>query len=103
MHWLLIKAIHLIFRGLGFLLPYLIWLVSLVTRLMLTAVISLIVGIPESIHRIANDETERAIKGGLPTRYDHHFYSAIRIVAAAMVIVGWLIFALSMVFIMTLM
>jgi hypothetical protein len=102
MFGLVIKLSQLFFRGIWLMLHQIILIIGLFSRLILTAIISLFIGIRESIHRIANDETERAIRNWLPTRYAPQYYRVFRVVAAVIIILGWLGFTLSTVFIITL-
>ena len=64
MRWLLIQLGRLLFRVGGVFIPILVSGIGFILRLIMTAVVSLFIGIPIAIHRIADDETERAIKGG---------------------------------------
>ncbi len=99
---LLIRLSRLFFRVGSVLIPILARVIGFVLRLILAAIVSLIIGIPIAIHRIADDETERAIKGGLPTIYAHYCYLAVQILATVAIAIGWIGFAFSTVFIITL-
>ena len=102
MRWLLIRLGRLFFRVGIVLIPILAGSIGFILRLIMTAVVSLFIGIPIAIHRIADDETERAIRGGLPTIYAHHCHLAVRFIAATAIVIGWIGFAFSTVFIITL-
>ena len=93
----------LVFRGIRLILPLLLGVIGFVVRLILTAVISLIVGIPEATDRIAREQQEVAIRSGrLPSIYARHFYWTVRVVAVIVVAIGWVCFSFTTVFLITL-
>lgn len=95
--------IFFIFRGVRLVLPIMRDVIIFIFRLMLTAVASFIVGIPEATDRMAREQEDRVMRSGrLPTAYAIYFYWVVRTLAILIVVAGWICFSFTTVFIVML-
>lgn len=67
--------------------------VFITLKLMTTSIISLWIGVPTAVSRIADDWLDRAFIAGFPTQWDRHLYYLIWAVALITVIIGWILTA----------
>jgi hypothetical protein len=93
----------MIFQGIRKIIPILLAVAFVVAKLVLVAVISLIIGIPESTHRTAKELQEKAIDDGkLPSVYAIYFYWTVRVLATIVVFIGWVCFSFTTVYLIIL-
>lgn len=62
-------------------------------HLMATSVISLWVGVPTAISRIADEWLDRAFFAGFPTQWDRHLYYVIWTLSLLTIVAGWILLA----------
>lgn len=99
---LLGRLVGLIFKIIGWLLPWAWRLVRLAFMLSITSLTSIFIGIPRSVERIADSWIEQASLAGVPA----HNYPALRtgakVAASITLILGWLVLASLTVFLIRL-
>ena len=86
-------------RATLFMLPYLIQLLRfigwLLIRLASLSVLSLFIGVPTTIRRMAASWTGRAIAFGIPVEHDLALYRLMAVVAFAVLLSGWIVIGLA--------
>lgn len=61
--------------------------------LVITAAISIFVGVPQSVNRIADSWTEEATSAGIPLGYHSALRTVATVVASITLTLGWLVLA----------
>lgn len=95
--------IAIFFQAARRILPLLLGVVVFVFKLMVTAAVSLIIGVPEATDRIAREQEMKAVESGrLPTAHAKKFYNLVRVIAVLVVIAGWICLSFTTVYLVLL-
>jgi len=87
----IVMGFYFTLRLLQMIIPWVLRSIGFTLKLMLTAISSLWVGVPQATHRIADEWIDRAVAAGFPTIWDRKLYYTIRIVAFITIVVGWVL------------
>ena len=79
--------------GVRFVTPWVIRSVWFTITLISLSVVSLWVGVPTAVRRIANQWVDNAVAAGFPTAYDYILYHIIEVVAFFTIVLGWIVTA----------
>lgn len=96
---LLLQAVFVFVR---FMLPWVWRLVQVMFTLCSISITGLFMGVPQSVNRIADSWISQATEAGLPLGYDPSLRTGAIIIASITLILGWLVIASLMVFIIRL-
>jgi len=88
-----LRLIQLIYRALRVVLPWIGRIIMFMVNLIMTSLLSFWGGVPQKTEQIANEWLDRAVANGVPTAWDRQMYFTFRVVAFAMIVVGWVILA----------
>ena len=89
----IIQLLRWILLGIRFVTPWAIRSVWFTMTLMSVAVVSIWVGVPTAIRRIANQWVDRAVAAGFPTAYDYILYYFVEVFAFFTIVAGWIVTA----------
>lgn len=94
--------IAIFFQAARRILPLLFGVMLFVFKLMVTAAVSLIIGVPEATDKIAREQEIKAVESGrLPSAHAKKFYNLVRVIAVLVVIAGWICLSFTTVYIIT--
>ena len=100
----LIRLVYWFILGIRLTLPWVFRSIWFVLRMMVLSIISLVVGVPTTIDRIARHWVSNAIQSGVPMEYDQMLYNMVAVVTFLVLLLGWLtlviltLFAITMIF-----
>lgn len=83
--------------------PWVWRFVRMMFMLSITAITSIYMGVPQSVHRIADSWIEQATEAGLPLGYYPALRTGALVVASITLILGWLVLASLTIFIIRMM
>ena len=89
----ILKAIVMTLRVIWSFLPWMVRMSWFMIRLITVAVISFFAGLPMATSTIANHWLDRAVHGGLYTRWTEQLYHVFVVLAYVMVLLGWIVLA----------
>jgi len=87
----MVRIARFILIGIRFIIPWVIRVVGFTARLVAMSVVSLWVGVPTAVRRIANQWVGNAVTAGFPTEYDSFLYRTLCVVAFLVILAGWII------------
>jgi hypothetical protein len=76
--------------GVRFVAPWIFRSIWFTLMLISLSVVSLWVGVPTAMRRIANQWVDRAVAAGFPTAYDYILYYMVAVVAFFTIVAGWI-------------
>src|SRR5574341_200420 len=86
-----LRLTQLTYRAMRVVLPWVGRIILFMVSFILSSGLSCWGGVPQTTDRIANEWLDRAVAAGFPTVWDRRLYFTFRILAFAMIIVGWVI------------
>lgn len=86
-----LRLTQLVYRASRVFLPWIGRIILFMVGLIITSALSFWSGIPQTTDRIANEWLDRAVANGFPTIWDRRLYFTFRILAFAMILLGWVI------------
>lgn len=97
-----LTLMQLISKALRFFLPWVGRIIMFMVGFILTSVISFWGGVPVMVDRIANEWLDRAVVAGFPTQWDRNLFFTFKILAFAMILLGWIMLSFLTVWILDL-
>ncbi len=91
--WILKSIIRLIkwlYVGIRFVTPWVLRSIWFTLMLISLSVVSIWVGVPTAIKRIANRWVDQAVAAGFPTAYDYILYYVVAVFAFFTIVIGWI-------------
>ena len=86
-----LRLTQLTYRALRVVLPWIGRVILFMASFILMSVFAFWTGVPQTTERIANEWLDRAVAAGFPTVWDRRMYFTFRVVAFAMIVLGWVI------------
>jgi hypothetical protein len=88
------RALRITILAIRFITPWVGRAAWLILRLIVAALTSLWVGVPNAIRSVTDEVMVRAVRSGFPTRFDWLLRWSIYIIAFVEILTGWVLFAL---------
>ena len=73
--------------------PWVLKITIFMTQTICLAVAAFWLGVPNGVERIVTDWMGRVVAAGFTTEYDTPLYYLFKVIAYAMILVGWVLFA----------